>query len=178
MIAYATKDLGLPRATILDALFVAAVVQFIVQPVGARLAEAIGNELLFLQLALVWAMLAPYLLFSLVDTGRFWLIALGLGLNVVSAATFYAVIAGYLAGAFPTRVRYTSISIAYQFCGAIAGGLTPIVGTLLVHTFPGHWWPIAGFATAMAALSFVCVTAIDPFRRRQVARDGNAALVD
>lgn len=176
MIAYATKDLGLPRATILDALFVAAVVQFIVQPIGARLAEAIGNELLFLQLALVWAMLAPYALFHLVDTGHFWMIALGLGLNVVGSATFYAVVAGYLAGCFPTRVRYTSISIAYQFCGAIAGGLTPLVGTLLVHAFPGHWWPIAAFATAMAALSFVCVTAMAPFRRLQRASD--AAFFD
>ena len=183
MIAYATKDLGIARATILDALFVAAIVQFIVQPIGARLAEMMRNERLFLQLALVWAMFAPYLLFNLVDTGRFWLIALGLGINVVGSATFYAVVAGFIAGAFPTRVRYTSISIAYQFCGAIAGGLTPIVGTLLAHTFPGHWWPIAAFATAMAALSFVCVTAIDPFRRRQVARDDverdvTAALVD
>ncbi len=178
MIAYATKDLGIARPTILDALFVAAIVQLVVQPIGARLAEAMGNERLFLQLALVWAMAAPYLLFNLVDTGRFWLIALGLGINVIGSATFYAVVAGYVASAFPTRVRYTSISIAYQFCGAIAGGLTPIVGTVLAHRYPGHWWPIAAFATAMAALSFVCITALDPYRRRQLARDGVAALAD
>lgn len=172
MIAYATKYLGLPRATILDALFIAAIVQLIVQPIGARIAEAMRNERLFLQVALVWAMLAPYLLFTLVDTGSFWLIALGLGVNVIGSATFYAVVAGYIAGAFPTRVRYTAISIAYQFCGAIAGGLTPLVGTILAEEFKGHWWPIALFATLMAALSLLCITLIAPYRARQVALDG------
>jgi MFS family permease len=176
MIAYATKDLGLPRADRLHDELHDGGNEERIEDGGARLAEAIGNELLFLQLALVWAMLAPYALFHLVDTGHFWMIALGLGLNVVGSATFYAVVAGYLAGCFPTRVRYTSISIAYQFCGAIAGGLTPLVGTLLVHAFPGHWWPIAAFATAMAALSFVCVTAMAPFRRLQRASD--AAFLD
>ena len=58
-------------------------------------------------------------------------------------ASFYAVIAGYVSGMFETRVRYTAISLAYQICGAIAGGLTPLIGTWLAHTFSGQWWPMA-----------------------------------
>ncbi|WP_336487585.1 MFS transporter [Methylobacterium nigriterrae] len=165
MIAYTTQYLGIERATILDALLIGAVVQLVMTPVGARLAELIRNERLFLQGALVWAMVAPYPLFLLVGTKAAPAIILGLCLNIVGVATFYAVIAGYVAGAFPTRVRYTAISIAYQFCGAIAGGLTPIVGTILAEQFKGHWWPIAAFGSAMAALSFVCVTALDRHRR-------------
>ncbi|WP_200927251.1 MFS transporter [Methylobacterium sp. Leaf88] len=166
MITYTTQYLGLPRATILDALLVAACVQFVMTPVGARIAEAIRNERLFLQGTLIWAMLAPYPLFLLVDLGSVPALTLGLALNVLGSATFYAVIAGYVAGAFPTRVRYTAISVAYQVCGAIAGGLTPIVGTLLAERFQGHWWPIAAFGTTLAAISFVCVTALGRYRVR------------
>ncbi len=166
MITYTTQYLGLPRATILDALLVAACVQLVMTPVGARIAEAIRNERLFLQGTLIWAMLAPYPLFLLVDLGSVPTLMLGLALNVVGSATFYAVIAGYVAGAFPTRVRYTAISVAYQVCGAVAGGLTPIVGTILAERFQGHWWPIAAFGTALAAISFVCVTALGRYRAR------------
>jgi MFS family permease len=166
MITYTTQYLGLPRATILDALLVAACVQLVMTPVGARIAEAIRNERLFLQGTLIWAMLAPYPLFLLVDLGSVPALMLGLALNVVGSATFYAVIAGYVAGAFPTRVRYTAISVAYQVCGAVAGGLTPIIGTILAERFQGHWWPIAAFGTALAAISFVCVTALGRYRTR------------
>lgn len=166
MITYTTQYLGLPRATILDALLVAACVQFVMTPVGARIAELIRNERLFLQGTLIWAMLAPYPLFLLVDMGSVPALTLGLALNVLGSATFYAVIAGYVAGAFPTRVRYTAISVAYQVCGALAGGLTPIVGTLLAERFQGHWWPIAAFGTSLAAVSFVCVTALGRYRVR------------
>ncbi|MCJ2128322.1 MFS transporter [Methylobacterium sp. E-045] len=167
MITYTTQYLGLERATILDALLVAAFIQLVMTPVGARIAELIRNERLFLQIALTWAMLAPYPLFLLVDMRATWAITLGLGLNVLGSATFYAVIAGYVAGAFPTRVRYTAISVAYQFCGAIAGGLTPIVGTILAERFQGHWWPIAAFGTTLAAISFLCVTGLGRYRARQ-----------
>ncbi|MGT2479912.1 hypothetical protein ACU4GR_15875 [Methylobacterium oryzae CBMB20] len=64
-------------------------------------------------------------------------------------------------------MRYTAISIAYQFCGALAGGLTPIIGTVLAERFQGHWWPIAVFGTALAGVSFLCVTAISGYRARQ-----------
>ncbi|MGE7416465.1 hypothetical protein [Methylobacterium tarhaniae] len=57
MISYTTQYLGMARSTVLDAPFLAAVVQFFVQPVAAGLAVGIRNERLFLQLALGWAAL-------------------------------------------------------------------------------------------------------------------------
>jgi MFS family permease len=164
MIAYATQYLKIPRATILDALFFAAIAQFLIQPIAARLSEHFRNEKTFLQICLVWAMLMPYPLFMLVDTRNFWAILVGLVLNLFGGAAFYAVIAGYLAGVFPTRVRYSAISISYQFCGAIAGGLTPLAGTVLAESFQGQWWPLAIFASALAGISLVCVTLIARYR--------------
>ena len=73
---------------------------------------------------------------------------------------------------FDTRVRYTAISLAYQVCGAIAGGLTPLIGTWLAHTFTGQWWPMALFYTLIASVSLVCVLALS----RQYARSRQLEL--
>ncbi|MNM18405.1 Proline/betaine transporter [compost metagenome] len=105
-------------------------------------------------------MASPYPMFVLVSSGQAPLIIVGIALAVVCMASFYAVIAGYVSGMFETRVRYTAISMAYQVCGAIAGGLTPLVGTWLAHTFAGQWWPMALFYSVIAAVSLLCVLAL------------------
>jgi MFS family permease len=159
MIAYSTQQLGLPRSLILECLFFVAIIQFCIQPVAAWIAEKIGATR-FLCIMTILAMASPYPMFVLVSTAEAPLIIAGIALAVVCMASFYAVIAGYVSGMFDTRVRYTAISLAYQICGALAGGLTPLIGTWLAHEYAGQWWPMAVFYSLIAALSLVCVLAL------------------
>ncbi|MCI8211232.1 LysR family transcriptional regulator [Pseudomonas sp. S25] len=159
MIAYSTQQLGLPRSLILECLFVVAIIQFCIQPVAAWVAEKIGATR-FLCGVTILAMASPYPMFILVSSGQAPLIILGIALAVVCMASFYAVIAGYVSGMFETRVRYTAISLAYQVCGALAGGLTPLIGTWLAHSYPGQWWPMAVFYSLIAGTSLICVLAL------------------
>ncbi|SDZ66921.1 MFS transporter [Pseudomonas sp. NFIX28] len=159
MIAYSTQQLGLPRSLILECLFVVAIIQFCIQPLAAWTAEKIGATR-FLCLVSLLAMASPYPMFVLVSSGQAPLIILGIALAVVCMASFYAVIAGYVSGMFETRVRYTAISLAYQICGAVAGGLTPLIGTWLAHQFAGQWWPMALFYSLIATISLLCVLAL------------------
>lgn len=159
MIAYSTQQLGLPRSLILECLFFVAIIQFCIQPVAAWVAEKIGATR-FLCVMTILAMASPYPMFVLVSTAEAPLIIAGIALAVVCMASFYAVIAGYVSGMFDTRVRYTAISLAYQICGALAGGLTPLIGTWLAHEYAGQWWPMAVFYSLIAALSLVCVLAL------------------
>ena len=159
MIAYSTQQLGLPRSLILECLFFVAIIQFCIQPVAAWVAEKIGATR-FLCFMTILAMASPYPMFVLVSTAEAPLIIAGIALAVVCMASFYAVIAGYVSGMFDTRVRYTAISLAYQICGALAGGLTPLIGTWLAHEYAGQWWPMAVFYSLIAALSLVCVLAL------------------
>lgn len=167
LVAYATQYMGMPRTTILDILFWAAVAQLLCQPLGARIAEKSKNERLFLQVCLLLSMLTPYLVFMAIGTGSYALILLSLVFNVATGASFYAVIAGFLAQIFPARIRYSAISIAYQFCAALAGGLTPLIGTVLAEQFNGQWWPLAIFANVLTGVSLMCVSLIG--RRRQLS---------
>ncbi|WOE77778.1 MFS transporter [Pseudomonas protegens] len=159
MIAYTTQQLEIPRSLILECLFVVAIIQFCIQPLAAWSAEKISATR-FLCLVSVLAMASPYPMFVLVSSGQAPLMILGIALAVVCMASFYAVIAGYVSGMFETRVRYTAISLAYQVCGALAGGLTPLIGTWLAHRFIGQWWPMALFYSLIAAVSLICVLAL------------------
>ncbi|SFN96706.1 Nitrate/nitrite transporter NarK [Variovorax sp. PDC80] len=166
MIAYTTTYLGVTKSVILDCLFLVAIIQFVAQPLAALLAEKIGGAR-FLKLSAFLAMLSPYPMFLLVQGASVPSMVLGIALAVVCLSSFYSVIAGFVSGVFPTRVRYSAISIGYHVCGAIAGGLTPLVGTYLAHRFVGQWWPLAVFFTGLAGVSLLCVMALDALKHRR-----------
>ena len=63
----------------------------------------------------------------------------------------YGPIAAFLVELFPTRIRYTSMSLPYHIGNGVFGGLVPFIGLLLTTSFPadplvGLWYPI-GVAT-------------------------------
>ncbi|BCG00614.1 MFS transporter [Paraburkholderia sp. PGU19] len=163
MIAYTTQYVGVTRSMILDCLFAVAIIQFVSQPLAAWTAERIGGAR-FLKIAALLAMISPYPMFMLVQSGSVVPMVIGIAIAVVCMASFYSVIAGFVSGIFPTRVRYSGISLAYQVCGAVAGGLTPLVGTWLAHRYTGQWWPLAVFYTCLAGISLVCIVALDARR--------------
>jgi MFS family permease len=163
MITYVTQYQGISRATILDCLFVVTLLQFISQPLSALLAERVG-EGRFLMLAALLSMAMPYPMFLLVGTQNLVLMTLGIAMAVVTLSALYAVIAGYMAQAFPTHLRYSGISLAYQLICAIAGGTTPIIGTLLASQFAGQWLPLALFFSLLAGISLFGVCGLARLR--------------
>ncbi len=67
----------------------------------------------------------------------------------------YGPIAAFLVELFPTKIRYTSMSLPYHIGNGVFGGLVPFIATLLTATFTadplvGLWYPIG-----VAALCFV-----------------------
>jgi hypothetical protein len=67
----------------------------------------------------------------------------------------YGPIAAFLVEMFPTKIRYTSMSLPYHIGNGIFGGLVPFIATLIT-TIPGSnalsglWYPII-----VAALCFI-----------------------
>ena len=168
MLTYVTQYQGISRATILDCLFLVTILQFISQPISALLAERIG-EGRFLMLAALLSMAVPYPMFLLVGTQNLALMTLGIAMAVVTLSGLYAVIAGYMAQAFPAHLRYSGISIAYQLICAIAGGSTPIIGTLLATRYAGQWLPLAIFFSLLAGISLFGVCGLARLRGETMA---------
>jgi MFS family permease len=67
----------------------------------------------------------------------------------------YGPIAAFLVEMFPTKIRYTSMSLPYHIGNGVFGGLVPFIGLLLTSTYTkdplvGLWYPIG-----VAALCFI-----------------------
>lgn len=74
---------------------------------------------------------------------------------IVFVTMVYGPIAAFLVELFPTRIRYTSMSLPYHIGNGVFGGLVPFIGVLLATSFPadplvGLWYPIG-----VAALCFI-----------------------
>ncbi|MBC8640100.1 MHS family MFS transporter [Caballeronia sp. EK] len=167
MITYATQYLSLDRSMVLDAMFYVAVLQFFVQLGAAFVAQRFGTARV-LTMAAVWAIVVPFIMLPLVRMGTFGSVTLGVGLATIAESGYYAVIAGFVTGMFAARIRYTAISLAYQVCGALAGGLTPLFATVLAERYSPSWVPMALFYSSFALLSLVCVRWL---ARREAAGD-------
>jgi len=103
-------------------------------------------------------------MFLLVSTQNPVAMVAGITLAVVTLSAVYAVIAGFMTPAFPTRVRYSGISIAYQVCTMIAGGTTPLIGTMLAERYKGEWLPLALFFTVLSAISLIGIVGLGRYR--------------
>ena len=59
----------------------------------------------------------------------------------------YGPIAAFLVELFPTRIRYTSMSLPYHIGNGWFGGMLPLLATAIVATsgniYAGLWYPIA-----------------------------------
>jgi MFS family permease len=76
-------------------------------------------------------------------------------LLILYVTMVYGPIAAFLVELFPTRIRYTSMSLPYHIGNGVFGGLVPFIGLLLTTSFPkdpliGLWYPIG-----VAALCFI-----------------------
>jgi MFS family permease len=66
--------------------------------------------------------------------------------------------AAFLAELFGTGVRYSGLSVGYQFSAAIAGGLSPVFATYLVHV-SGSWYPVSIMVASSLVVTFIAVFA-------------------
>jgi MFS family permease len=79
-------------------------------------------------------------------------------LLILYVTMVYGPIAAFLVEMFPTKIRYTSMSLPYHIGNGVFGGLVPFIGLLLTTTFTkdplvGLWYPIG-----VAALCLVIGT--------------------
>ncbi|TDD07549.1 MFS transporter [Saccharopolyspora terrae] len=156
-LAWATKSLDFSKDSFLSIILIASVVQFFVQPFGAILATRWSpRALVTLLLGLEIPALA--LMFVLIGTGNWTLAMIGAVLATIPDVMFYAVMAGMLAQSFPTRVRYTGISLTYGLSGALCG-TTPMILQWL-HSSSGSMALPVAFGIVTTAISLVCSRAL------------------
>jgi metabolite-proton symporter len=92
----------------------------------------------------IWA----FVMFAMIDTGNWYLIAAGLSISHIFISMMYGPQAALLSELFSTEVRYSGASLGYQLGAILGGGFAPIIATTLLLIFGSSMWVAAYIALA------------------------------
>ncbi len=101
------------------------------------------------------------------DNRRYWLFVGLVFIQILLVTMVYGPIAAFLVELFPTRIRYTSMSLPYHVGNGVFGGLTPFIATLLTTIYTGDklvglWYPIIIAAVCLVIGILYVSNKIDP----------------
>lgn len=147
---------------LLLALLIAHVIHFAVIPPLGRLADRIGRKPVYLAgaiLSATWAFFA----FPMFDTLNPVVIVAAVSIGLVFHAGMYAPQPAVMAELFPTRMRYSGVSLGAQVTAILAGSLAPILATQWLRDF-GSWLPIAIYIVIACVVTAVAVLSLKETR--------------
>jgi MFS family permease len=97
----------------------------------------------------------------------YWAMVALIFVQIVFVTMVYGPIAAFLVEIFPTKIRYTSMSLPYHLGNGVFGGLTPFIAVLLgtIYTtdpLVGLWYPISVAGLSMVIGALYLSNKIDP----------------
>lgn len=158
-IVYLTQKLSLSRTDALVGVMAAALVMCLFIPLFGRLSDRLGRARTFFWGTLICGA-SVFPAFWLMSSQPVHVLAVWIAI-VIPFGVFYAMIYGPEAALFSElfepHVRYTGISLVYQFSGIFASGLTPIIATVLLKLNGGQPWLVCTYVVIVALISAICV---------------------
>ncbi len=104
---------------------------------------------------------------KVVGNGDYWHMVLVVFIMILYVTMVYGPIAAFLVEMFPTKIRYTSMSLPYHIGNGVFGGLTPFIATLLTTIYTadkmaGLMYPIIVAAVCLVIGTLYISNRIDP----------------
>ncbi|WP_134734048.1 MFS transporter [Amycolatopsis nivea] len=153
VITYVTTALKMDSSVGLTAVLVGQACAVVTIPLFALLADRIGRRPIYVVASvatIVWA----FVFFALVDTRSPGLITVAVAGGLLIFAAYSSVIGAFFAELFPTEVRYSGVSLAYNLASVLAGSLAPIIAIGLYAKF-GTGYAIGVYLAVMGLISLV-----------------------
>jgi len=141
------------RSLALDALLIGAAVQFVAIPLLASLSDRVGRRTVYAFGAFALGIFG-FIFFPMLASGNDALIILAIVIGLVLHASMYAPQAAFITELFPTRIRYSGVSIAYQLTAIFAGSLAPIIALWLYKDLHSSV-PVSIYVAVACAISGV-----------------------
>ncbi|WP_120284462.1 MFS transporter [Rhodococcus pyridinivorans] len=158
LLSYGTKTLGLDRDIMLIAVLVGSATQFVMLPIYGYLSDFIGRKKVYLfatGATLVWSLA----FFPLIDTRSTPLIFLAVFVLTLIVAGTFAAQGAMFSELFPTSLRYSGASLAYQIGAVFGGGFAPMIATALHGSFSGST-AVVLYMVGLCVVSLVCIALI------------------
>ena len=130
-ITYATNVAHVSRGAALNALLAGAAAEVIAMPLFSALSDRIGRRWVYAIGAGgmgIWA----FAFFKLLDEGATVPVMAAIIVGLILHGAMYGPQAAFISELFPTRYRYSGVSIAYQLTSVFSGSLAPIIALWLL----------------------------------------------
>ncbi|MFJ9085504.1 MFS transporter [Streptomyces sp. NPDC102384] len=140
---------------ILRLLLLAHAAHFVAVPLAGALTDRVGRRPVYAAGAVLgggWGFIA----FPMMDTAHDGVILAAIVIGLLVHALMYAGQPALMAEMFPTRIRYSGISLGYQVTSIVAGSLAPIIAVALLERFDSSV-PIALYLAAASVVTLVAV---------------------
>jgi MFS family permease len=154
-ITYLKVSVGADTSSILWYLLVAHAVHFAAVPVVGYLADRFGRRPVYMVgavLGATWGFFA----FPMMNSGNYVVITAAITLGLMIHALMYAPQPAIMAEMFPTRMRYSGVSLGYQVTSIVAGSLAPLIAVKLLDVYDSPV-PISIYLAIACAITLVAV---------------------
>jgi MFS transporter, MHS family, proline/betaine transporter len=156
LVSYMINTMKLPPGSTLSCAVVAGVIIVTLIPFVGHFSDRIGRRPMMLTCALLNLVFAYPLFLLAIRGGTFGALLLVLVFHALFQVFSTGVIAPILAEMFPTRVRFTALSVSYGFAVVLFGGFGPLIATWLVSVTGNPLAP-AFYVITGAAISAIAV---------------------
>ncbi|MEV3902952.1 MULTISPECIES: MFS transporter [unclassified Mycobacterium] len=183
-ITYLKTQVGADTTSILWYLLVAHAVHFAVVPLVGWLSDRYGRRPVYMVGAVTGATWG-FFAFPMMNSGNYVIVTAAVTIGLVFHALMYAPQPAIMAEMFPTRMRYSGVSLGYQVTSIVAGSLAPLIAVKLLDIY-GSAVPVAIYLAAACAITLVAVLftretrgidleSLDEADRADLAREAEAA---
>jgi MFS family permease len=154
-ITYLKVQVHADTSDILWWLLAAHAVHFVAIPLVGRLSDHVGRRPVYFVGALAagtWGFFA----FPMMNSANYLVIMGAVISGLVIHAFMYAPQPAIMAEMFPTRMRYSGVSLGYQVTSIVAGSLAPIIAVKLLEVYDSSV-PIALYLAGAAVITLIAV---------------------
>lgn len=92
---------------------------------------------------------------KIIATSDYWWMVLIVFVMIIYVTMVYGPIAAFLVEMFPTKIRYTSMSLPYHIGNGVFGGLTPFIATLLTTIYTDNKLIGLNYSIYVAAICLI-----------------------
>lgn len=172
-VAYSVGTSGVPQGTIVNVGMMALAACLVLLPVAAIVADKYGRRKVILW-GIGLQVINSILVVPMLSSGSFAMLTA----SYVLTFSIHAIILGPLTAVyvelFPTKNRYTGVSVTYQLASLLGGGLGPLVAQSLFAAGV-NVWPIALGVTFLCVVAFLATLLVrrkDDVDLHDIAEEG------
>ncbi|WP_423057937.1 MFS transporter [Brevibacterium linens] len=167
-VSYLSTTVQVSEAVATTANLVAAAFYVLAIVLGGYLSDKLGRVRTYI-LGGILLIPAPFIMFAGGATGNTMSIYITMAIVGVMTGVGYGSQAALFFELFPTRVRYTGISLGFQIAAVLGGGITPLLAAVLTES-TGSTLGISFYLAGLAVLLILCTLFAPRIVRKEAGR--------